>query len=133
MLLLCHLTNYILETQPIQVFDSGHPTGALWGQKDVPDVYVNGVNATGDGVPDGGAVPLWGKIRSPDDQAYSVCARNFKINGTPHTYEQVTATNTITPDGGWWENNVDCTSYQLEFTSGLPDGVDKVILIDDPE
>tara|TARA_B100000287_G_scaffold110202_1_gene102566 strand:- start:22261 stop:23916 length:1656 start_codon:yes stop_codon:yes gene_type:complete len=130
---------YILETFPIQV-----SPGGTWAQKDVPDFSLN-TSAVGDGVADGGNIPLYGRIKSIDDQQYSVSVGDFNIGNYYASNSGLDGLNSIVPDGGNADDAIDTMVFRKEFVNGelgqapnpannativLPQGVQKIVLRD---
>ena len=130
---------YILETFPIQV-----SPGGTWAQKDVPDFSLN-TSAVGDGVADGGNIPLYGRIKSIDDQQYSVSISDFNIGNYYASNTGLDGLNSIIPDGGSADDAISTMVFRKEFVNGelgqapdpannativLPQGVQKIVLRD---
>lgn len=127
---MAYVQQYILESFPVQVTENG-----TWGQKDVPNVYVDGVAAVGDTVEDNGEVPLYATIRCIDDQTHSICATSLKIASQSPSGDIVIQENSTVPENGYEADTIDTSAHQCTWESGvnnivLPDGVLKVVMID---
>ena len=134
------LGNYIFETFPVQVSQGG-----TWAQKDVADIWNNGdvnLEAVGDNTPeegDGGDIPLYARIIAEDQSTHSVSAMNWKIDGQAWNTYEITDTNNIIPEGGYYADEIVCSVIRTEWINGvsngtevvtLPDGIIKVVMID---